>query len=53
MGLNENDVKMTTKYNIEFIGTSGKIIAQIPEAGSDIIEGGNVILYLENYYESE
>ena len=53
IGLTENDVKMTTKYNIEFMGTSGKIIAQIPEVGSDIIEGGNVILYLENYYESE
>ena len=53
VGFNKKEVILTNKYNIEYIGTSGKVIAQIPEAGSDIIEGGNVILYLENYYESE
>ena len=53
VGMTQKEVIKTNKYNIEFLGTSGKVIAQIPEYGSDIIEGGNVILYLENYYESE
>ena len=53
IGLDKKDIALTTKYNIEFMGTSGKVIAQIPESGSDIIEGGNVILYLENYNESQ
>ena len=53
VGLERKEVSLTSKYNIEILGTSGKVIAQIPSSGSDIIEGGTVILYLEDYNENQ
>lgn len=53
IGMEMNKIKLTSKYNIDFYGTSGKVVAQIPSAGSDIIEGGTVILYLEDYSENQ
>lgn len=52
IGLPKNEITLTNKYNIEILGNSGKVIAQIPSSGSDIIEGGTVILYLEDYSEN-
>ena len=46
IGLNSNSIIHNYKYNIEYEGTGSKVIAQLPEVGSSIVEGGTVILYL-------
>lgn len=46
IGLNRNSIYENYKYHIEFEGTGNKVIAQLPEVGSSIVEGGTVILYL-------
>lgn len=53
IGKNIKEIKHTSKYQFSVLGNSGKVIAQTPSAGSDIIEGGTVILYLEDYNESQ
>lgn len=47
VGLTSKMVKTTTKYNIIIKGEGKNIVAQLPEAGMKIIEGGTVILYTE------
>lgn len=45
VGLELNKIKTTYKYQFKIEGNGSKIIAQLPEAGEKIIEGGFVILY--------
>lgn len=46
IGLEKGKIIRNSKYNIEYVGEGEKIIAQIPEVGSTIVEGGTVLLYL-------
>ncbi len=46
IGLLKDNIVTNNKYNIEFAGVGSKVIAQIPEFGSSIVENGTVILYL-------
>ncbi|MBR2891579.1 MAG: stage V sporulation protein D [Bacilli bacterium] len=46
VGLEKDKIILNNKYNIEYIGEGEKVIAQIPEVGSSIVEGGTVLLYL-------
>ena len=47
IGIDKNNIKMSSYYNIEFIGDGDSVIEQLPSAGSDIVENGTVLLYLE------
>lgn len=46
IGLEKGKIVRNSKYNIEYVGEGEKVIAQIPEVGSTIVEGGTVLLYL-------
>lgn len=46
IGLEKGKIIRNSKYNIEYVGEGEKVIAQIPEVGSTIVEGGTVLLYL-------
>lgn len=46
IGLESKSIQQNYKYNIEYEGIGNKVIAQLPEVGSSIVEGGTVILYL-------
>ena len=35
----------TSKYTFTILGNGNKVIAQLPEAGYPLVEGGSVILY--------
>ena len=45
IGLNINKLPNTNKYSFTILGSGKEIIAQIPESGYPIVEGGCVILY--------
>lgn len=45
IGLNINKLPNTNKYSFTILGSGKEIIAQIPESGYPIVEGGSVILY--------
>ena len=47
IGLEKGKIIRNSKYNIEYVGEGEKVIAQIPEVGSTIVEGGTVLLYLD------
>ena len=46
IGLEKGKIITNSKYNFEYVGEGNKVIAQIPEVGSIIVEGGTVLLYL-------
>lgn len=46
IGLEKGKIIKSSKYNFEYVGEGNKVIAQIPEVGSTIVEGGTVLLYL-------
>ncbi len=45
IGMFVNKIPPTNKYTFNIIGNGNKIIAQLPEAGYPLIEGGTVNLY--------
>ena len=45
IGMNIKKLVPTNKYTFTILGEGSEVIAQLPEAGYPIVEGGSVILY--------
>lgn len=47
IGIDIKKIYSTEKYSFTILGNGNKVIAQMPEAGYPIVEGGTVILYTD------
>ena len=47
IGMDKANIKLSSNFNIEFVGSGNTVVEQIPSVGSDIVENGTILLYLE------
>ncbi len=48
VGYKKSDIRPSVFYNIEYRGSGSTVIDQMPKVGTRMIEGGTVILYLDD-----